>query len=148
MVLFVISLYFISKKLGIAQPDVRKCYGDKTDSIATLLDRIQWANHDVNRVNFKARFMLFALVISFFASVVYEPKVNTKNIFLCTVIVWIVLLTTNTFFRFHADQFADYFIDNNLKQIRKKLNLTSNIKDLQTHNRTFGGHSDCFRHDS
>ena len=147
IVLFVLSLYIAGKQLGISQPDVRKCYGNKTDNVATLLDRIQWANHHVDRVNFKARFLLFAIIIAFFTSIIFEKQVNTKNMFISTIIIWIVLLTTNTFFRFHADQFADYFIDNNLKQLRKKLKVPKNIKGLQTHNREFGGHSVCFRHD-
>lgn len=146
LILLAISIYLIGKRLGIAQPDVKKCYGNRTDSIATLLDRTQWANHHLDRVNFQARFLLFAIVISFFASVVYERSLNAQNMLVCTIIIWILLLGMSNFFRFHADQFPDYFIDGNLKQIRMKQKLPENIGELQTHNKTFGGHSDCFRH--
>lgn len=144
--LFIISLYFTGKQLGVVRPSIQKCYGDKTDTIASLLDRIQWSNHDVNRTNFKGRFLLIALLISFFASVIFENNMNTKNIFLCTFVTWIVLILSREFFYFHADQFSHYFIDDNLKKVRKKLKLEENVKELQIHNHKFNRYSECFRH--
>jgi hypothetical protein len=148
VILAIISLYFTGKQLGVARPSIQKCYGNKTDTIVSLLDRIQWSNHDVNRIDFKSRFLLIALMMSFFSSVIFEDIMNTKNIFLCTFVTWIVLILSREFFYFHADQFSHYFIDDNLFKIRKKLKLKENIKELQTHNRKFNRYSDCFRHNT
>ena len=87
--------------LGGSTPSVMKGYGKKDESIRVLLDRIQWSNHYPARLNIAARYGFYAVLISFFASIIYEPKSSTHNILQCTIIVWLILLGSHSFFGHH-----------------------------------------------
>jgi uncharacterized membrane protein len=120
-----------------------KGYGNKTESVGVLLDRIQWANHYPVRTNLFFRYALYSVVISFFASVIYEKEISVQNNLQCIIIIWMLLLGFHSFFNHHADKFSSYFIDNNLNYIRSKLNIKSNIDNLSENYKRFSSNDDC-----
>jgi len=144
IVILAISLFISMKNhLGGSTPSVMKGYGKKDESIQVLLDRIQWSNHYPARLNIAARYGFYAVLISFFASIIYEPKSSTQNILQCTIIVWLILLGSHSFFGHHSDKFTAYFIDDNLNHLRNKLKVSSCIDSLSVNQTKFPGNHDC-----
>lgn len=139
IILFCISAYLVGiKQLGVVQPDNMKGYGERKESIQVLLDRIEWSNRHNERIDYNIRYMLYALVIAMFANIIYQTgEFSCLHILQCTIVVWIILVRMHTFFYFHADQFADNFIRKNIKYLRKKLKVASDINGLTTINRKF-----------
>lgn len=121
----------ITKQIDDKHPDYMKSYGTKNESIQVLLDRIDWANNHNNRIDYSVRYLLYALIISLFANIIYqENEYNCIHILQCTLVVWIVLMRANTFFYYHADMFSNNFANENIKHLRKKLKVKSNINNL------------------
>lgn len=132
IVLLGISLYMIgTKQLGYKHPDYMKGYGSRKESVKVLLDRIEWANNHRNRIDYNIRYLFYAIVIALFANIIYQEKeFNCFHILQCTLVVWIVLLRAHTFFYYHADMFSNNFANQNIKHLRKKLKVKSNINNL------------------
>lgn len=149
IILLVISLYYISKNLGANTVNNKKCFGQKKENIATLISRTVWANYNYNRTFLSARYLFFSLVLAFFGSIIFEKKCDEKNIFLCTIVFWVVLSYGFGFMRYHADQYSAYFINKNLEKIRKKLNLpVIPFHKLKITKKRFNSNSSVYLHDS
>lgn len=108
-----------------------KAHGNKKDSLMILLDRIEWANHHHGRHPKLGRIAFISVIIGFFTSIVYLGEMCPLNMLQSIIVIWVILVTSNTFFTFHADKFSSYYIDENLKHIRRKLKLKSRVNKLK-----------------
>lgn len=108
-----------------------KAHGNKKESLMTLLDRIEWANHHQGRHPKLGRLAFFAVIISFFTSIIYLGEMCPLNMMQSIIVIWVILVTGNTFFTFHSDKFSSYYIDENLKHVRRKLRLKSRVDNLK-----------------
>jgi hypothetical protein len=120
-----------------------KGYGKKKESIQVLIDRIQWSNHYPIRMNISARYGIYAIIISFLSSIVYESKLGACGILQNTIVIWIVLMGLHSFFGHHSDKFKSYFIDDNLEKVREKLHLLSDIRNLTVNQTKFDRNHNC-----
>lgn len=144
VVIFAVSVYITLIHYTTPYvPSVMKGYGKKDESVSVLLDRIQWSNHYPARLNIAVRYGFYAVLISFLASVIYEQKTSPRNLLMCTIVIWMVLMGAHSFFVHHSDKFTSYFIDDNLKHIRTKLNLESSLENLTVHQTKFPRNHDC-----
>ena len=144
LIILGVCLYKIKDQLGPSSDGVMKGYGKRDENILILLDRIQWVNHYPARRNIIARYGLYSIIISFIMSILYESKLHTQTLIQSIIIIWILLLCAYSFFEHHSDKFSSYYIDNNLKHIRRKLKLKSSIDTLCTNKKQFTGKDGCF----
>lgn len=143
VVILSVSLFISFKHhIGSSNSSVTKGYGNNKESINVLLDRIQWSNHYPARLNIVARYAFYAVFISFLTSIVFGNG-SAQNILQSTIVVLVILIGSNSFFVHHSDKFTSYFIDDNIKSIRQKLNLKSNIEGLIANQTNFSGNHDC-----
>lgn len=144
IIIFIVSAYETFKNhIGPSNSTVMKGYSKGSESIPILLDRIQWANHYPARMQIAARYGFYAILISFFVSIVYESKLNAQNFLQSVLIVWVLLIGTNSFFGHHSDKFSSHYIDDNLTHIRRKLGLKSDVLKLCVNYKNFKGRDDC-----
>ena len=139
IILLCISLYYVGKyQLSYHLDDNMKGYGERKETVQVLLDRIEWSSNHYNRINYSIRYLLYSLIISFMANIVYVDKdVNYMDILKSTLVVWVILICSQSFFNFHADQFSGNFIRKNVKHIRKKMGLGTDIPNLKISNKRF-----------
>jgi hypothetical protein len=139
------SLFMIFRyNTGSCVNIIAKGYGVKDDSIETLLDRIQYSNHYPAKRLIKHRYALYSVIIAFLTSIVYSPKLDSRNMLQAMIIIWLILICCHSFFNHHSDKFTSYFIDNNIKYIREKLKINSSINILKVNKRgKFPGNHDC-----
>lgn len=128
VVVFGYGIRTVMKECGTTKD--LKANGNKKESIKILLDRIEWANHHQGRHPKLGRLAFLAIIIAFFTSIIYLEEMCPLNMIQSTIIIWVILVTSNTFFTFHADKFSSYYIDENLKYIRRKLRVKSNVDKL------------------
>ena len=104
---------------------INKSYGNINESIQLLLDRTEFASHYKGRLNVKAKYFLYSLILSFITSTIYtESVLPSPKIYIQTVFtLWLVLLSFYRFFEHHSEKFGNYAINKNIKLLRKKLNL-------------------------
>jgi len=126
-ILVITSAYQTFKSVGMNSSLTKKGYGKSTETIGTLLDRIQWSNHYLGRIPLYSRYMFYSIIITFFVSIIY---CNTDSWFFLqnTLVICLILITANSYFSYHADKFPSYYIDKNIKHIRKKLKLEPKFK--------------------
>lgn len=145
LIIFIISLYYTFKyslSLGPNSPNVNLGYGTSKEKVSTLLNRIEWSNHYYGRINYYVRYSVYAIIITFFCSIIYKST-NTLYFLQSVIIVWLILVKTNSFYTHHIDKFNSYFINKNINHIRKKLKLKKSGK-LKNNKRKFKGSGNCF----
>jgi len=140
----ILSLYIISRQLSPNKDIFIKGRPYIDDDISTNIDRIDWSNKYPGRVNMIGRYGLYAIVISFFTGIIYTNNIDSFTMLQSVIVVWLVLITSHSFFTHHADKFCNYFIDSNIKHIRKKLNIGSDINNLSYDNTKLKRTDKCF----
>ncbi len=147
LALFIISLCVNITQSGPLNATTRKGYMQPGDSVATMLDRVQWSNQHHGRINYICRYFTWAVPISFMVSIVFLNRLPDSVTFVqVLLVVWISLLSYDSFFNFHADKFSSYTVDQNIKGIRKALGYMKGY-ELSEQTEKFPGHSDCFTFD-
>jgi len=117
-------------------------YPCKKDNIETLLDRIEWSACWPGRINYFTKFLQWSMWLNILLSFVFLDKFPPIQIFfrnwICTALILVCL---NGFYYWHSDKFTWYSIIENVKLLRKKLNvskgdlnkLTREIKNINGH---------------
>jgi hypothetical protein len=140
----IFSLISVKSQLGAYNnKSVSKGYGAKNDSLATLLDRIEWSNNYPGRINVAGRYGLYAVILSFFLSIIYLHDLDAQKLLQSILVIWVILMSSHNFFVHHSDKFCSYFTERNLNLIRKKLNKKSAIEKLSDINKKFARDSNC-----
>jgi hypothetical protein len=111
---------------------INKSYGNINESVQLVLDRTEFASHYKGRLNVKAKYFLYSLILSFITSTIYtESVLPSPKIYIQTVFtLWLVLLSFHRFFEHHSEKFGNYAINKNIKLLRKKLNLKKGKEKL------------------
>lgn len=123
IVLIVVLIFYYCKKYsGIAV--YSKGYGHPKDTVETLFDRMEWANHYKGRDAIFLRHFLYSLVITFVVLSVLENRLpSIQKYFQGVFLVFLMLQTFYNYFQYHAEKFAHFSIEDNIKLLRKKLKL-------------------------
>lgn len=101
-----------------------KGLGSNKESIETLLNRIYWvADADGRNTKWKRCFMIAFISTIAIIYIVYTRPPTAKEVILLILIVFIACMACSSFFRFHSDRFAPYYIRQNILLLQKKLNL-------------------------
>jgi len=144
VLLFIVSLYVTFKyNVGIDSKITNKGYGNSQESISILLDRVQWSTHYKGRLDIYSRFMIYSVIISFFVSIINE-RINSLFLLQTIIIVWLILISTDSYFTYHSDKYSSYFIDKNLSHIRKKLKIFPNLGKLRVNDIKKKERNKCF----
>lgn len=150
IVLFILSFLIVRRTFNPKNDEVNRGYSSEDDSVKTMIDRAQWSNHYNGRVPYCARFLMYAIFLTFFANIVFTGGKATGKTFMQSVIViWIALIMFSSYFSHHADKFSSYCIDKNLSNIRKKLDIEPYDHDCASRtlsankNKVHGSHG-CF----
>jgi len=118
-------------------------YGSSKDSIGTIIDRIDWANHYKGRIPHTLRYLFCAIILTFLILFIYENSVPKFSRFIqCLFISWIVLVAFYEYTQHHGDKYAHYGIHRNTKLLRKKLQTPK--KTVKPSDIIFPLASDCF----
>jgi len=100
-------------------------HGKKTDDVATLLERVSYANNINGKINHKAWCVFSALVVTFFATYyLYDGFCGLDKYVTTCVLVAFLLMMLHNFYDFHVVKFVHFATDENIKTIRKKLKLS------------------------
>jgi hypothetical protein len=104
---------------------INKSYGNINESIQTILDRTEFASHYNGRLNIETKYFFYSLILSFITSTIHTKDVlpSPKTYIQCVFTLWLVLLSFHKFFQHHSEKFGNYAINQNIKILRKKLNL-------------------------
>lgn len=127
--IFTFLLLVLSFKLAVTNHTAQgkhnnKGYGKKSDSVATLIDRIDWANNYPGRIELFFRYILYSIIISFVLCLVIQNSLPSPLVYTqCVVVTWILLRCFYYYTQHHCDKYSNYAIDRNINMIRKKLNL-------------------------
>lgn len=121
-----------------------KSYGKEEESVQTLLDRISWSSNYKGRVNLWCRFLLMAMVLSFFGFLVSTDSFPSPLQYIRSTFVLLVILRAfHGYYNHHCDKFADYAINRNVGLIKRKLNITKK-GDLSVFPHRFRMDSACY----
>lgn len=100
-----------------------KGFTQENDSIKTMLDRIQWSAHHKGRLNMVPRIMFYSIICTFTASCILLNRLPDFINFMGTVIcIWLFLISFDGFFSHHGDKFCSFAVEQNVENIREKLN--------------------------
>lgn len=133
IIVIIIFIYTVYTLFKIDNGHIKdsKGYGLPNEKVSKLLDRIVWSNHHIGRYPRYLRALFYAIVIGFVTNIVVTEKVDPKILIENIFVVWIVVVMLNSYFTFHSDKYNSYFIDNNIRHIRKKLGIP-NIEKVET----------------
>jgi hypothetical protein len=146
LIIIVMLFYFLNNMRKFESPNnifVNKGNSKENEDVSILLDRIDWCNHYQGRLDIFSRNGFCSIIICFFISIIYENS-NILNLLQSILIVWFLLNQSTFYFTHHSDKFCSYFIDKNIKLIRKKLRLNSNIHKLKNIPFKYKGEDDCW----
>jgi len=145
IIVFILSLYFITPTLFSIGYLSNKGYYQNSDTIEIMLDRIQWSNHYTGRLNRVPRYIFFAISITTSSSIILLNKMPDPMLFICTTIcTWLFLMCFGKFFSHHADKFNNFAVDQNVNKIREKLGcVKGDFSNLQKQTERFYPHSEC-----
>jgi len=157
LLLFILSVYKIAPTLGPASKTSSKGYGLETESINVLLKRIKWSNNFPARINYYYRFLFISIIITFLLLSLQSESIihNEKKIVNILVIVFLILVGTNSYFSHHCEKFKSFYIDNNVDKITKKLNKNKKglfckkvtmRQDLKINKKTITETNECFNY--
>ncbi len=146
LIILFYSIKTISKNTTPINKLIDRSYPENNDSISILLDRIEWTNHYPGRIQYIFRFIIYSIIISLINSIIIYNKLPDGKIFIQLMLgIFIVLLTLNSFFSHHADKFASYSIEKNVKFLRKKLGVKrGDFNKLSRRKKHFSGKDNCF----
>lgn len=103
--------------------------GSESDSISTLLDRIDWASYVDKRTTLWYKVFIISLIVSALISLLVLRKIPSPMEFAMTMIcVFIPIYAIHQHRYVHGDIYNDYNIKNNADIIRSKLNLEKGKK--------------------
>jgi hypothetical protein len=118
-------------------------YGEDSDTVDTLVSRIEWSNHYKSRIHLVHRFVVFSFIIGVVVITCIQNRIPSgidlaRFVFICTV----MSLALNKYITHHGEKFPHYAIDRNVKLLRKKLGLQKNLptRNLQI----FPNTSECW----
>lgn len=101
-----------------------KGYGSKSDDLATLLERCNWANHYKGRLPIFWRQLCYAFIVTFIILLISTNSIPTPRIYIqCVFVSWMILNALNQYVQHHCEKFSHYAIDRNINLIRKKLKV-------------------------
>ncbi len=107
--------------------------GDKDDSVEMLLNRIEWSSYLFKRTSLWSRILFVTIFIVLLIILVAIRKLPTPStIVILFFVVFIPVYAAHQFFYTHGDVYNDYYIKNNVKIIRNKLNLSPGEPDDPT----------------
>ena len=148
LVIIILTIFSLLKIVIVTSPKAKifqKGYSKKSETIETLLDRIEYNNNYKGRINLYYRFFLQAIIIVLISSIIIINKIPKGITLLQLVfIIWIILVLYNNFFEYHADKFPSYAIKKNLKHIREKLNYKKDLSSLTNNNYKFKSSAKCY----
>jgi len=106
-----------------------KGLGSDEESIDKLLNRIYWtATADDRNNKWKRAYIIATIATLMIIVLIYRTRPSAKDIVLILIIIFIVCYAVFSFFKFHSDRFAPYYIRDDVIKIRNKLKL-GNPKD-------------------
>src|SRR3972149_7201937 len=131
--IIIYQYYPIQNDIGPNAIPYNKGRGETTESISKLLDRIEWILYANKRKNFKGRYFIIAVVLTFLIGIIITNELLGGKLFLFIVLlIMFVMERIFTYYDFHSDQWMPYSALTNIDSIRKKLNIKNNIqKELE-----------------
>jgi hypothetical protein len=101
--------------------------GSEQDSVAVLIDRIEWSAYLDKRTTLWQRVIITTFVVMFFVIALVLRKLPTPGtIILLFFTIFIPIYATHQLFYVHGDVYNDYYIKTNAELLREKLNLEKN----------------------
>ena len=101
--------------------------GSENDSVATLVDRIEWAAYLEKRTTYWQRVIVMTFVITLLIILlVMRGLPKPGAIVLMFFVIFIPIYAVHQLFYVHGDVYNDYYIKTNAELLRDKLNLDRN----------------------
>ena len=148
LIITILTIFSLLKIVRVTTPAseiFQKGYGNKEETITTLLDRIEYNNNYKGRLNIYYRFFLESVIIALISSIIIINKIPKAITLLQLIfIVWIILVLYNGYFEYHADKFPAYAIKKNLNHIRHKLNCKKKLNSLTDNKYKFKHSANCY----
>ena len=124
IIILIIYVLLIEIKNGPVDKTNSRGYHQRDDDIGKMLDRIEWSTLRNNRINYKTRYLLWGLWVTFLGSLLILGDLPSAGIFLRNwIIISIILLSLHSFYYWHSDKFSSFTILKGVESIRDKLNL-------------------------
>lgn len=142
----VLFIHSIKKNVVHGENNI-KAYGQKTDSIITLFNRIEWANNYNGRINIFTKYLFYSSITVLLTSVVIlnsipSPKIYLQTLFVC----WFSLISLDGYFNHHCDKYHNYAISRNLKILKKKLKIRHRYTVPEDSEKRFSTHSEAMNY--
>ena len=101
-----------------------KGLGNEDESIETLLNRIYWvADSDGRNAKWKRSYIISFMATLLIICAIYKNVPSPRDLVILLICIFVVVMATTSFFRFHSDRFAPYYVRRNIQLIQQKLNL-------------------------
>ena len=100
--------------------------GNDNDTVEELLDRIEWGSYSEQKVNNMYRYAGIVIISTALISILALrklPKIST--IIIIMIAVFVPMMAANSLYYVHGDIYSSYYIKDNAKRLRKKLNSRS-----------------------
>jgi len=132
IILLIIGIIYSMNTTGTHHKGVYKGYGTDLENIPTLLSRIRWVSHSRGRINYEARYIIYAFILTLMSGFIsYNRIIPGKKFIQILVSMWLILISLHRFYEHHAEKFVHYCVDSNTKRIMKKLKVKK-VKKLPT----------------
>ena len=103
-----------------------KGLGTEEETIETLLNRIYWvADSDGRNGKWKRSYIIAFISTLLIICAIYHRVPSAQDLILLVLCIFITVMASSAFFRFHSDRFAPYYIRRNVRFIQAKMNLTN-----------------------
>jgi len=146
LVIFIIALWFAvtSERLDVSCPNNKyekgKCGDGKSklyiqgigtvkDSVEELLNKTSSMTHtSIKIVKWRRSFILTFVIMLMSILLIFKRQLNCDEFILFFFIVFVPIYFSYTFYAQHFDRFPAEFMNKNIALIRKKLNLSNDVK--------------------
>ena len=95
----------------------------KKDDLNTLLERVDYANNYDSKININSWLSLISFIATLFVCLFVYNNFTSHNFFTIFLVIFIIFRQYHNYYQHHIINMIHYNTDNNIKKIRKKLNL-------------------------
>jgi len=130
IVILIAGIMASKNTTGTHHKGVDKGYGTESEDVSTLLNRIRWVSHSRGRINYAARYIIYAFILIIpIGFISYNGIIPGPKFLQVLLSIWITLISLHRFFDHHGEKFVHYCVDSNARRVMKKLKARK-VKNL------------------